>query len=219
MPFTKQIKNAVEQYANAHIADYDWHKRFFSFIKDEALANRLAEEFIATRFIYKLLEGMEADGWLLRAEVRNQILAYASIYEAVLHHLLFDLLPDEPRVIALTEFKTFKRISIPRPNQVQLEKYLSHDGKKIVPTVAAVAKNDVSKVRFDAKAQCAFELGFIDEGLRDDLLEFYQARNAIHIHAEIRKGIGYEIKLSQRAYRRMERLRKQVAAQLKILKL
>ena len=217
MTFSPEIKSAVKTYASAHIADEQWHRNFFSFVRDTQLADRLGEEFIATRFIYKILEGIEADGWLLRAEVRNQIFAYASIYEAVLHHILFDLFPDDPKVISLTQFPTQKRISIPRTSQAQLEKHLSHDGKRIIPTVTAIGRVDRSKVRFDQKAKCAFELELIGEALQNDLIEFYEARNAIHIHAEIRKNVGYEIKLSLRAYRRMSIFKKQIAARLNSL--
>lgn len=217
MSFEPEIRAVVVNYANAHIANETWHKEFFSFVRDETLAARLGEEFIATRFVYKVLEGLEADGWLLRAQIRNQILSYASIYEAVLHYILFDLLPDDPKVIALTQFRTRKRISIPSASQAQLERYLKHDGKKIIPTVDAIGKTDKSKVRFDEKAKCAFALGFIDESLRDELIEFYEARNAIHIHAEIRKGLDYQIKLSQQAYRRMQKFKRQITARLKTI--
>jgi hypothetical protein len=44
----------------------------------------------------------------------------------------------------------------------------------------------------------------IDDWLKDEIIEFYEARNAIHIHAEIRKSLDYQLDLSKRAYRRME---------------
>ena len=74
-------------------------------------------------------------------------------------------------------------------------------------------------VRFDDKAQCATALGLIDDSLRKELVELYEARNAIHIHAEIRKGLAYEIALTELAYRRMQKFKKQVAAKLKNLNL
>jgi hypothetical protein len=57
-------------------------------------------------------------------------------------------------------------------------------------------------------------MGFIEEWLQGELVEFYEARNAIHIHAEIRKSLDYQIDLSRRAYLRMEPFRDQVSAQL-----
>lgn len=104
MAFDTKTKEAIQTYVAAHIADEAWHLSFFGFIDDPALSKRLGEEFIATRYLYKLLEGMEADNWLLRSQIRLQVLSYASIYEASIHHILFDNLADEPKVIALTEY-------------------------------------------------------------------------------------------------------------------
>lgn len=210
MAFAEEIKKSVDEYARKHIADEDWHKSFFNFIDDGKLAIRLGEEFLAARYIYKLLEGLEADNWLKRAQIRLQILSYASIYEAALHHILFVNEYDNQNVVALTKSTAKKEISIPAKKLEILNEHLEHDGKKIIPMYEAVKKTDKSKVRFDKKAECAHTIGIIEESLKDELVEFYDARNAIHIHAEIRKGLDYEIDLSKRAYQRMQPFRDQV---------
>jgi hypothetical protein len=198
----------------AHIPNEQWHRDFFAFIRNASLANRLGDEFLSVRFLYKVLEGLEADSWLLRAQIRMQVLSYASIYEAVIHHVLFECLPDDPQIVQLTEFPTKKVISIPRESQELLERHLIHDGKKIIPTYESIGRTEETKVRFDRKAECAFNLGFIEDWLREELVEFYEARNSIHIHAEIRKSLDYQLDLSRRAYLRMEPLREQVSARL-----
>lgn len=210
MAFEQSVKDQINQYVGAHIADEAWHVAYFDFIGEPRLAKRLGEEFNSIRYVYKLLEGLEADGWLLRAQIRMQVLSYASIYEAVIHHILFDVLADKPQVVALTEFPTKKQISIPSETLALLEKNLEHDGKKIIPTYEAIGKMDESKVRFDKKAECAEALGLLEGWLKDELVEFYEARNAIHIHAEIRKSLDYQIDLSRRAYRRMQPFKEQL---------
>lgn len=210
MAFGEDIKKAVDDYARKHIANTDWHMNFFDFINDQKLARRLGEEFLAARYIYKLLEGLEADDWLQRAQIRMQVLSYASIYEAALHHILFVNRSDDPQVIELTEFPMKKQISIPAASMDALKKHLEHDGKAIIPTYEGVGKTDESKVRFDRKAECACSLGVIEPWLKDELIEFYDARNSIHIHAEIRKSLNYELDLSKRAYFRMQPFREQV---------
>lgn len=95
-----------------------------------------------------------------------------------------------------------------------LEKYLEHDGKKIIPTYLSTGRTDESKVRFDKKAECATTLGLIKPWLKDELIEFYEARNAIHIHAEIRKSLDYQLDLSKRAYLRMQPFKEQIVAAL-----
>jgi len=214
MAFDLETKKKIRSYVSAHIPDEKWHRDFFTFIRDPALADRLGDEFLSVRFLYKVLEGLEADSWLLRAQIRIQVLSYASIYEAVVHHALFDRLPNDPKVIQLTEFPTKKVVSITRESQDLLDKHLTHDGKKIIPTYEAVGRTAETKVRFDRKAKCAHSLGLIEGWLRDELIEFYEARNSIHIHAEIRKSLDYQLDLSRRAYRRMEPFRDQVAARL-----
>lgn len=204
MAFEDDTKKQIESYIEGHLAGWDWHQDRFSIISDETLKDRLADEFMSARYIYKLLEGMSADDWLLRAQIRIQVLSYASIYEAVIHHILFEDFKSHPKVIALTEFQAKKVISIPANKLAVLEKELEHDGKAIIPTYMGVGRTDITKVRFDSKAECAFQLGLIDEWLRDEIIEFYEARNAIHIHAEIRKSLDYQLDLSKRAYRRME---------------
>ena len=204
MAFQEEIKTEISNYIDGHIAPHSWHLERFDFIRDASLQTRLADEFISTRYIYKLLEGLSADSWLLRAQIRNQIMSYASIYEAVIHHVLFDIIGSNEQVKALREFKTRKDISIPTDKLELLQSALSHGGKTIIPTYEATGKAEISKIRFDAKANCFHQLGFISQNLRDDVIEFYEARNAIHIHAEIKKGLTYELELSKKAYLRME---------------
>lgn len=207
-----ETQTKVREYVGAHLGDAAWHAQAFNFIGDEKLSQRLAEEVMSARHVYKLLEALEATDWLLRAQVRIQVLLYASVYEAVLHHVLFTVLKGEPKVEALPEFPKLVKISIPAASRAALEAQLSHEGKEIIPTYQGIGTNDETKVRFDAKAQCAYDLGVIDEMLRDDLIEIYEARNAIHIHAEIRKSLDYQIELSKKAYRRLQPFREQVAA-------
>ncbi len=199
MPFTTETKTEVETYINKHLPDENWFDDFFDYIQDEQLSNRLAEEFKAIRYIYKFLEGMQADEWLKNAQIRIQIIYYASIYEAVIHHVLFDLFPTNPLVLKLFETKTYKRISVSK----DLDN-LSHQGKKIYTTYDEITRKDIKQVRFEHKADVASLLGLIDEKLRDELKEIYTLRNAIHLHAEIQKGINYEMDMSLIAYRRMQ---------------
>jgi hypothetical protein len=140
-----EVKLAIMEYATAHIADEKWHVDFFSFVGDAKSAKRLGEEFVSTRIIYKILEGVEAEDWLHRAQIRLQVLSYASIYEAAIHHILFERMSDKPEVLALTEYPTKKMISIPNENLAVLKKYLEHDGKKIIPTYEALVERKSRK--------------------------------------------------------------------------
>lgn len=71
-------------------------------------------------------------------------------------------------------------------------------------------KTEESKIRFDAKATVIYRLGLINEKLKNELIQFYEYRNAIHIHAEIKKDIEYELEMARTAYRRFQIFREQV---------
>lgn len=199
----------------AHLPEDSWYRDFFDLVADAELAERLAEEFKAARSVYKLFRGLEAADWLQRAQVRIQVLQYASIYEAVIHHVLFDRFGDDDRVRRLLEFPKLKRISIPTAMHAKVAAALQHDGKEIIPTYQSTERQDVTKVRFDQKVACAVELNLIDADLANDLTALYEARNAIHIHAELRKGLKYDLDLARQAYRRMEPFRAQLVTSLR----
>lgn len=145
-------------------------------------------------------------------EVRNQILAYASIYEAVIESVLHTYYSDTSEFDSLTHHVIPVKISIPYNKQAVLQDVLSHDGKTIVPFYYARKRKEEAQIRFDDKCRTAEKLGLIHkfvntEGVEVDLpseiIEVYSYRNGIHIIAEKRKGINYELELSRKAYRRM----------------
>ena len=93
-----------------------------------------------------------------------------------------------------------------------LQDILSHNGEEIVPFFYARKRKEKPQVRFDDKCKTAERLGLIHKfvsaagitiDLPSELIEIYSYRNGIHIIAEQRKGINYELALSKKAYCRM----------------
>lgn len=212
MAFSEELREEIEHYCTNHLAEDSWYSNEFCFIQDEVLKNRIAAEFKAVRFAYKLYEGLEATHENLMFEVRNQILAYASIYEAVIEYVLCTYYSDTKEYDSLMHHVIPIKIDVPEEKQHVLQDALSHDGKTIVPFYYDRRKKDKPQVRFDDKCKTAENLGLIhsyvnDEGINVNLpaeiIELYSYRNGIHIIAEQRKGIKYELELSKRAYRRM----------------
>ena len=60
MPLDADVKKAIYDYCNNHLADESWYEEEFEFIQDDKLRKRLVEEFRGIRFAYKLYEGIEA---------------------------------------------------------------------------------------------------------------------------------------------------------------
>ena len=70
MPFPESIKTAINDYVEKHTGNSKFYSEYFWFISDADLRTRLEEEFKSARYVYKLLEGLNVQDWLLTAEVR-----------------------------------------------------------------------------------------------------------------------------------------------------
>ena len=234
MPFNFEMINDIDNYCKRDLPKEQWYQDCFDFIKDLNLRERIIKEFKNVRYIYKIFEGISADNELLLAEVRLQILMYASIYEAIIHYLLFDeYYKEHESVQKLLIQNANKQISIPEEKRKQLGDLLIHDGKKIIPYYPTTKKRDITKIRFDEKCKAAFQIGLLKEinnpkitlNIQDvdsfvpdfctELIKLYEIRNAIHIHAEIKKDIEYNLNLSQIAYLRMQPFVEQIKEKLR----
>ena len=212
MAFTKETKKEIVEYCTNHLPEDLWYENEFDFIEDIKLRERIIQEFKATRFAYKLYEGITAKDEHLIFEVRNQILAYASIYEAVIESVLNTYYQNTKEYDDLMHHTIPVPIGIPTAQKEILKKYLQHDDKEIVPFYYKRKKKGKTQVRFDDKCETARKLelihSFIDKSgeeidMPEEIKEIYSFRNGIHLIAEQRKGIEYELDLSKKAYRRM----------------
>ena len=225
MPLPNDIKAAVYQYCNNHLADEAWYNGEFEFIEDQALRRRLVEEFKGIRFAYKLYEGIEAKDENLLFEIRHQIFSYATIYEAVIHSVLYTYYKNTPEFHELQYHFVPAKIDIPRTKLAVLKKELTHNGEEILTYRMQERKKEDTQIRFDDKCKTAERLGLLhgfigNDGstidLTSEIIEIYSYRNAIHLVAEQRKGIEYELELSKRAYRRMRPFIDQIKEKLQI---
>jgi hypothetical protein len=215
MPFEPETQHKVDAYArqdlNGDLAD---HIEFFSFLdNDPELMKRVGEEYYSARYLYKLWEGLRIeDEWARRAQVQLQVQQYASIYEACLHHLLFDRCKDHAQVRVLLNIPTLKQWSVNHDLQRRLDAVSTPEGRRVVAAIESTVKLSDTKVRFDSKARAAASIGIIDDDLAKELIEFYTARNMIHIHAELKQGADWtwEIDFARQAYWRLQKFRDQV---------
>lgn len=227
MPFEKELKDSIIAYCSRDLPKDEWYENAFDFVKDNTLRNRLISEFKNARFVYKFFEGISAEDELLLAEVKMQVLMYASIFEATIHYVLFDeYYKNDPVVQNLLTQNVNKPFSIPTNQLIKINSLLFHDGKTIIPYFATTQKRDITKIRFDEKCIAAFQLGLLKDipqqsiptaeilpeikhspGIPtfcSELIRIYEVRNAIHLHAELKKEMDYHLALSRIAYRRMQ---------------
>lgn len=224
MPLEKGIIEDIKNYCESHLPENNWYENEFNFISDDNLRKRIIQEFKAIRFAYKLYEGIQAEEENLIFQVRNQILSYASIYEAIIEYVLTTYYNATKEYDELMHHCIPVQISIPKEKQSQLEDILSHDGKKIVPFHFARKKKEKSKIRFEDKCNTAKDMGLIHSftdtsgnkvELPEEIKEIYSFRNGIHLIAEQKKRISYELELSKKAYRRMRPFIDQIKIKLK----
>jgi hypothetical protein len=151
------------------------------------------------------------DEWARRAQVQLQVQQYASIYEACIHHLLFTRAANEQAVLALLRIPTLKAWSVSGDLQERLAAITEPDGRRVVAAIESTVKLEETKVRFDSKARAAAAIGIIDTALAAELVDFYAARNMIHIHAELKRGVdwSWEIEFAKQAYWRLEKFAQQ----------
>ncbi|MEE0419232.1 MAG: hypothetical protein UDG86_04190 [Lachnospiraceae bacterium] len=183
MAFSEKLKSEIELYCNNHLATDSWYENEVSFIQDMELKNRIIAEFKAIRFAYKLYEGIEAIDENLIFEVRNQILAYASIYEAVIENVLSTYYSNTTEFDSLMHHVVPIKISIPENMQHILQEALSHDGKIIVPFYYDRKKKEKPQVRFDDKCRTAESLGLIHKILNNDAVEVDLPSEIIEIYS------------------------------------
>ena len=213
MAFTEPVRKAVVEYVERDLPSDEFYARYFWFISDATLRERLEEEFRSARYIYKLLEGLTARDWLLTSQVKVQILLYASIYEAVLHHILLQEYETSPEVIALTSYEHRRPINISSNIRAKIQSTYNPTGP-ISVYQTETRSIDERKIVFEDKAETARLLGLIDQSIKDVICNVYSLRNAIHLHAELRRGIEYEIDVAKEAYWRLQGFCQQISEKL-----
>lgn len=213
MAFPDKLKTEVLAYIHKHHPNKLWWEQYFDlpFVSDIELAKRLVQEMMAIRTIYQLLEGLRAEKELLRAQTKIQIITYASIYESILHHIIFKTdIKDKIEVTKLLSKEKYVQRSLPKPHQ-----NITHNGEKIYTMAKVPELRDERYIKFEEIVDVAEELKLIDSTLSADLLELYNLRNAIHLQAEIAKGVTYELAISMKAHQLLKPFKRQIINGLK----
>ena len=213
MAFSEELKLKVNEYINKHHPNEEWWRQYFDtpFVADTDLANRLVQEMMAIRSIYQLLEGLRVENKLLRAQAKIQIITYASVYEAVLHCVIFQTgLKDTSHVKNLLSQDKYVKRSLPEPY-----KNIVHCEENIYTMAKVEGRRDERYIKFEEILSVAKTLELIDDSLHNNLLELYNLRNAIHLQAEIKKGVVYELEISQKAHKLLKPFKRQIIEGLK----
>lgn len=113
MPFEDKITDYIYNYCNNHLPEEGWYQNELDFIEDDKLRTRLIQEFKSIRFAYKLYEGIQASEENHIFQIRYQIFAYASLYEAILDYVIKNYYLDDENIKKIHYICILKRFDIP----------------------------------------------------------------------------------------------------------
>lgn len=199
MPLDENTRQKVLDYSDHYLPSFDQVSRYFDFVDDVGLREMLASEFMAARYIYKLGEALNVSDRKLAAHAKFQIVQYASIYEAVVVHVLWSKYGHSQQVTAIEYYSALKKAaSVPKDISIK-----TTEDEEVFLCIETKRKNSQHSIKFDDKIDAAVSIGFVDPELGAEIKEFYRLRNGIHIENALKNQIAYELEQSLLAYRRM----------------
>jgi hypothetical protein len=200
MPLDKTLRNSIDAYCKRDLpGDLQWHVDQFSFIADIELKKRLGRAFYSARYVAKLMEALLAAGDEIHPFVKFQIMQYASIYEAVIVHLLWNRYAGHPDVKSLETHKAYRPVTA-----LGSKTRMKYDGEDIFPCVYRDARTPRTSIPFRDKVDCAVRIGFVDEAYAGDIKRIYELRNLAHIENEAEKQIEVEVEHAKQGYWRIK---------------
>ena len=105
MPLNQADRENVLRYCDRDVPQIAQIAALFDYVKDTDLISALIREYQAARYIYKLQEALSVADEKLAAHAKFQIVQFASIYEAVIVHVLWTYYPDTAEVRNIEFYK------------------------------------------------------------------------------------------------------------------
>jgi hypothetical protein len=161
---------------------------------------RLARELYSARYMGKLMEATAATGDVLLLYVRQQVIIYASIYEAIIDYLLFTKYKRRKEVASLTRDHEFIEVRV-QPGIVMTFRNGNKKERLVLCRVKQTTR-PVQNIRFKDRLATAVSIGFISQTYARDLQKIYDLRNSIHLVTATKRNIEIGIAESRLAYRR-----------------
>lgn len=200
MSLEKALRDQIQTYCIKDLpGDLDWHIQKFIFIDDIELRERLGRAFYAARYMSKLMEALYVQENELHPFVKFQVMQYASIYEAVITHLLWNNFKDHEEVVALQTHKAYKPISA-----LSNLTTIKYGDEQVFTCVYKNEKTPKNSIPFGDKVDCCVRIGFVDAIYAQDIKNIYTLRNLAHIETEAKKQIEIEIEHAKLGYWRMQ---------------
>lgn len=198
MPLPEQERNRVLKYCEKHIEHENWFRNQVQYVTDAQLVEEMNLAFYSARHMEKLGEALAVKNEKRHPHLKFQIVQYASIYEALIVHLLFGRYKNHEAVQKIRAEKEY--IKVADVSKAVVDK----DGDHIVFCKKKVVKRNPIHIRFENKLKAAESIGIVLPVLRPELLALYKTRNAVHLESAARNSVTYEAKQATIAYKRLK---------------
>lgn len=210
MPLEEALRASIDAYCKRDLdGDLQWHVDQFSSISDLELRKRLGRAFYSARYIGKLMEALRASGDEIHPFVKFQIMQYASIYEAVISHLLWTKYETHPEVVVMETHKTYKKV-----HALSNMTGITYGEEQLFTCVQRDEKTRRTSIAFRDKVDCAVRIGFVEAAYADDIKRIYQLRNLAHIETEAEKRVEVELAQAKQSYWRIKPFLEKITAVL-----
>jgi len=199
MPLDQGVIEQVLAYCERDLPADTKYQEKFNFINDEDLKRTIIEEFKAARYIYKLQEALHVQDLRLHAHSKFQVVQYAAIYEATIIHILNEYFYAHPEVRRLYSRKRYVSAAS-WPNNLTVEA----DSE---PVYLCHKKTDTLKepeVKFSDKVDTCVKIGIISEEIGEEIKDFYNYRNSVHLESALRQNVKFDVDIARRAFWRID---------------
>jgi hypothetical protein len=178
----------------------EWFHALFAFVKDATLRKHLAESCYQARFVGRFQEALWLPGKFNRAILKQQIILYAAIYEAVIDYFLGHL-KAEPAVRDLLVVVEFKEVRGVLANGVTLKGKVGTEEFDVVTCRRVRRTRKLQEVRFSDRIAVARSIGLMPRHQAEFVQDLYDARNNIHIIRAAEEQFAPDARMSSRAFR------------------
>lgn len=204
MPLEEKERLRVLSYCEKHIEPSDWFRSQVKFVEDEKLIDEMNLAFYSARHMEKLGEALAVSGDKRHPHLKFQIVQYASIYEAIIVHLLFVRYKNHEDVKKILTDREYVKVS-------DVSKaIIDRDGDNLAFCKKKLVCRDPIHIRFEDKLKTAVSIGIVLPNIRPELLALYKTRNAVHLESAARNSVTYEAKQAAIAYKRLKPFLKHV---------
>lgn len=173
----------------------DWFISLFSFLNDEKLERHLGEEFYQTRFATAVMEALSLKSGKNKGFIKLQIVAYASICEAILNYTIEKFFIEEFG----TRYAEHKLVQI--KGALSTKTSLLYDNEEVCICKYKNDKANPSWASNPSKAEFAKEKGILSPEVADKYCQLYDLRNNAHLLKAIKADYFPKPKEAADAYK------------------